>query len=76
MSNTWLFRYDASMPFQTWNPFGPEDDVEVCNKYGDCKKGKAKDFWWGYETDFGETAEGVITKARRYIPEPTEDKDF
>lgn len=65
MTSNWQHRCDSSFPYQTWEPFPPEAIVLIKNAYGDSRIGPAKRFWWGYETDFGTIAEGVIVQAKR-----------
>ena len=60
----WKLRCDAAMPYQHWNPFSNNQWVEVANASNDTRIGKAADFWWGYETEFGAIGESVITRAR------------
>lgn len=62
----WKHRhYDAPMPYQTWNAFPLDAIVQIKNRHGDTSIGRAGEFWWGYETECGETGEGVIVAARR-----------
>ena len=61
----WLERRDSSMPFQVWRAFEGHEIVQVVNARGDRCIGVAKEFWWGYEEDMGELADGVIVKTRR-----------
>ena len=69
----WKYRKDYWLPFQDWNEFPPNAIVLVRNAYGDRRIGLAKDFWWGYERDFGDIAEGVIIAAKR-LDRPKNDR--
>ena len=63
---SWLLRRDSAFPFQTWKlPFEDSAIVLVKNVYGKMSIGPVKNFWFGYEQDFGQIAEGVIVKVRR-----------
>lgn len=69
----WLERFeDAPMPYQDWQPFNQTDVVEVENKYGEARTGLVSNFWWGYETEMGQTGEGVICRVRRIARAKTE----
>ena len=60
-----MYRRDSFMPYQDWNAFPGDAIVLVRNAYDDFRIGLAKNFWWGYEEDMGQVAEGVIVMAKR-----------
>ena len=75
MSDGWLRRADAPMPYQRWCPFPDNAIVQVRSTYHPeipDAIGPAKSFWWGYEQEFGNTSEGVISRARR-LDKPKKD---
>lgn len=68
MENCWKFRSEIAMPFQPWNHGLPNGTiVQVRSFYHPDVPdniGLVESFWWGYETDFGDVAEGVISSYR------------
>jgi hypothetical protein len=64
----WQRRRDSSMPYQHWCPYPDNAIVQVRSAYfPDVPDniGPAGSFWWGYDVDLGDIAEGVIVASRR-----------